>query len=148
MNLSRYERRVAVSTTVTAVIVIVIMAVAAIGVFAYYATKPTPAASTSTVVSTSVVTSVATSLGTSTATTTITLPLTTSTTATSISAPQTLIMDDSNWPIDDMNVLDFVSEVPWPDWWQYSVYQPLVATNLTSEYQQRTLQYLPILAAN
>jgi peptide/nickel transport system substrate-binding protein len=57
-------------------------------------------------------------------------------------------MDDANWPIDDMNVLDFVYEIPWPDWWQYSVYQPLVATNLTSEYQQGTIQYLPVLAAN
>jgi len=148
MILSRHGRRVAVSTTVTAVIVIVIIAIAGISVFAYYATRPTPAATTSTIISTSTLTSTATSVGTSTATTTVTLPLTSTSSSTSISAPQTLVMDDSNWPIDDMNVLDFVSEVPWPDWWQDSVYQPLVATNLSAEYQQGTIQYLPALASN
>lgn len=47
-----------------------------------------------------------------------------------------------------MNVLYFVSEVPWPDWFAFSVYQPLISVNLTAEYQTDTIQYLPILASN
>jgi len=45
-------------------------------------------------------------------------------------------------------VLYFVSEIPWPDWFAYSVYQPLISVNLTAEYQSNTIQYLPILAQN
>jgi peptide/nickel transport system substrate-binding protein len=66
----------------------------------------------------------------------------------SSSAPSTLVMDDANWPIDGANVLNFVSEVPWPDWFQMSVYQPLVTANLTAEYHSGTVQYLPVLANN
>jgi len=57
-------------------------------------------------------------------------------------------MDDQNWPIDGVNVLNFGSEVPWPDWWEYSVYQPLVTVNDTAEYGSGTIQYLPVLATN
>ena len=57
-------------------------------------------------------------------------------------------MDDANWPINGVNVLTFVSEVPWPDWWEDSVYQPLVTANSTAEYQDGTVQYLPVLATS
>ena len=39
-------------------------------------------------------------------------------------------------------------ESPWPDWLEDTVYQPLVAVNLTAEYQQGIIQYMPGLAAN
>jgi peptide/nickel transport system substrate-binding protein len=57
-------------------------------------------------------------------------------------------MDDANWPIDGYNVLNFVSEIPWPGWFDFSVYQPLISVNLTAEYQTNNIQYLPILASN
>jgi ABC-type transport system substrate-binding protein len=41
-----------------------------------------------------------------------------------------------------------VGESPWPDWLEDTVYQPLVAVNLTAEYQQGIIQYLPGLASN
>ncbi len=47
-----------------------------------------------------------------------------------------------------MNVLNFVSEVPWPGWYDFSVYQPMISVNLTAEYQSNNIQYLPILASN
>ncbi len=76
---------------------------------------------------------------------------TTSTSSTSSSgttASSTLVMDDQNYPDDGANVLYFQAEVPWPDWFQYSVYQPLVVANATAEYDSGTLQYLPALATN
>jgi peptide/nickel transport system substrate-binding protein len=57
-------------------------------------------------------------------------------------------MDDQNWPIDGVNVINFGSEVPWPDWWEYSVYQPLVTVNDTAEFSSGAIQYLPVLATN
>jgi peptide/nickel transport system substrate-binding protein len=69
-------------------------------------------------------------------------------TTTTIVAPQTLVMDDAAWPIDDANVLYFVSEVPWPDWFAFSVYQPLITMNLTAEWQQGVMQFVPVLAQN
>jgi ABC-type transport system substrate-binding protein len=57
-------------------------------------------------------------------------------------------MDDANWPIDGYNVLNFVSEIPWPGWFDFSVYQPMISVNLTAEYQTNNIQYLPILASN
>ena len=47
-----------------------------------------------------------------------------------------------------MNQLYALFESPWPDWLEDTVYQPLVAVNLTAEYQQGVIQYLPGLAAN
>jgi peptide/nickel transport system substrate-binding protein len=41
-----------------------------------------------------------------------------------------------------------VSELPWPNWLTYTVYQPLVSVNETAEYGNGTIQYLPGLAAN
>jgi peptide/nickel transport system substrate-binding protein len=56
-------------------------------------------------------------------------------------------MDDANYPINGVNVLTFPSEVPWPDWFQISVYQPLLTANLTAEYQSGIVQYVPVLAS-
>ncbi len=58
-------------------------------------------------------------------------------------------MDDFNYPSPGgANVLYFVQEVPWPDWYAFSVYQPLVGANLSALYNQGNVEYLPGLAAN
>lgn len=45
-----------------------------------------------------------------------------------------------------MSQLQEFEDTPWPDWAEYSVYQPLVAVNLTAEYNQGVIQYVPGLA--
>ncbi len=152
--LSRKSRlRHALSRSATIGIVIVIIIIIAAG--GLYAVSVHPSTSTTTPVTTPTTT-------VTTPTTTVTTPTTTvSPTTTSVvsstssssavsstSAPSTLVMDDSNWPIDGFNVLNFVSEVPWPGWFDFSVYQPLISVNITAEYQTNTIQYLPILASN
>jgi peptide/nickel transport system substrate-binding protein len=59
-----------------------------------------------------------------------------------------MTIDDSNWPIDDMNLLYLPTELPWPEWYAFAVYQPLVDVNLAAEYGQGLIQYLPGLAVN
>jgi peptide/nickel transport system substrate-binding protein len=60
----------------------------------------------------------------------------------------TLTIDEWLWPIDDLNQLDALSELPWPNYLTYTVYQPLVSVNETAEYHNGQIQYLPGLAAN
>ena len=59
-----------------------------------------------------------------------------------------MAIDEWVWPIDDLNQLYALSELPWPNWLTYTVYQPLVSVNETAEYQQGTIQYLPGLATS
>jgi len=47
-----------------------------------------------------------------------------------------------------MNVLYLPTELPWPEWYAFAVYQPLVDVNLGAEYGQGTIEYLPGLAEN
>jgi len=71
----------------------------------------------------------------------------TSSTMTSASAaPQTLVIDDSTWPAGDLNQLNSVYELPWPNWLAMTVYQPLVAVNATAQYGEGNIQLLPGLA--
>ena len=58
----------------------------------------------------------------------------------------TLSIDEWLWPIDDLNQLDALSELPWPNWLTYTVYQPLVSVDQTAEYHTGQIQYLPGLA--
>ena len=51
------------------------------------------------------------------------------------------------WPIDNLNQLYALSELPWPNWLTYTVYQPLVFANETAEYGNGNIQYLPGLAS-
>jgi peptide/nickel transport system substrate-binding protein len=61
---------------------------------------------------------------------------------------QTLSIDSANWPIDNLNQLYSLSELPWPNWLTYTVYQPLISVNETAEYGTGVIQYLPGLASN
>ena len=60
---------------------------------------------------------------------------------------QTLTIDAAFWPLDDLNELYAVSELPWPNPLAFTVYQPLVAVNMTGEFQTGTVQFLPGLAS-
>jgi len=69
--------------------------------------------------------------------------------ASSTTAPQlqnTLVIDAAYWPLDDLNELYAVGELPWPNPLAFTVYQPLVTMNMTAEFQEGTVQYLPGLA--
>ena len=72
-----------------------------------------------------------------------------STTQTSSSgAITTLSIDDSTWPVDDLNILWSVFGVPYPNWLADTVYQSLVTVNQTAEFGTGSIQYLPGLAQN
>lgn len=110
-------------------VVVIVIIIVGFGSAYYLTTRPSPSTTTST---------------TSSTTTSQTLSTETSSTTT----PQTLVMDDTTYPINGVNVLTFVSEVPWPDWFQDSVYQPLVTANTTAEFKDGSIQYLPVLATS
>lgn len=69
-------------------------------------------------------------------------------TTTSGGVVNTLSIDALNWPADDLNQLYSVNEVPWPNWLSFAVYQPLISVNMSAEYGQGVIQYLPGLAQN
>jgi ABC-type transport system substrate-binding protein len=70
-----------------------------------------------------------------------------SSSSSSSSSVQTLTIDAAAWPIDNLNQLYALSELPWPNWLTYTVYQPLVFANETAEYGNGNIQYLPGLAS-
>jgi len=59
----------------------------------------------------------------------------------------TLSIDAWLWPLDDLNQLASISELPWPSPLAFTVYQPLVTVNMTAEFQEGVIQYLPGLAS-
>jgi ABC-type transport system substrate-binding protein len=129
--------RKAVSTSVAAVIVIVIIAVAGIGAYLYLTSGQ----------GTNTTTTSSTNTGsTSSSTATGTSSSSTGTTSTASKFRDTLIIDDANWPTDDLNQLWAVFSLPWPNWLMGSVYQPLVTVNQTAQFQANKIQYLPGLA--
>jgi peptide/nickel transport system substrate-binding protein len=71
-----------------------------------------------------------------------------STTSSSSGTVNTLTIDGWSWPIDDLNQLYSLGELPWPNWLTYTVYQSLVTVNETAEFHTGTIQYMPGLASN
>jgi len=71
---------------------------------------------------------------------------TTSQTSSPSTAPSTLVIDDWEWGAYDLNQLYMSGQ--WPAIMMYNTYQPLVNPNITAEYQDGTIQYLPGLATN
>ena len=59
----------------------------------------------------------------------------------------TLTISAAYWILDDLNQLYGFSELPWPSPLAFTVYQPLVTMNMTAEYQQGNVQFLPGLAS-
>ena len=129
--------RGAISKVATAAVVIVLIVIAAVG--AYYLSRPGPTGpgTTSTTQNTSGNTSVA---GGASAVLPTYVP--------STKSVDTLTIDEWSWPIDDLNQLDALSELPWPNWLTYTVYQPLVSVDQTAEYHSGQIKYLPGLASN
>src|SRR5208283_1642376 len=81
----------------------------------------------------------------STSTTTPSTSMTTSAAA----APSTLSIDETFWPIYDLNPIPCILYVTGSSWWMYTVFQPLVTLNGTALYQNGdTTQIEPVLAAN
>jgi len=61
----------------------------------------------------------------------------------------TLVMDAWSWPFPgDLNQLEGACCGPWPNYLQYTVYQPLVMMDAAAEMQNGTFIYQPGLAAN
>jgi len=136
MQLLRKERQ-AVARTTVAVVIIVVIVVA--GIAAYFATQSATSSSSTTVSSSQTTTS--------SSSTTVSSSLTT-TSSSSAPLANTLSIDDIYWPIDDLNQLYAVYTLPYPDWLEYTVYQPLVTANVSAEYGQGVFQYVPVLAKN
>jgi len=72
--------------------------------------------------------------------------MTTTTSATVV--PQTLVIDDYTWPTRNLNQLYGPEYQPWPNWMEHAVYQPLVTTNITQQFQQNAITWIPDLAAS
>ncbi len=58
------------------------------------------------------------------------------------------MIDDANWPEDDLNQLYAVFSLPWPNWLIDTVYQPLIGVNQTSQFGTGVIQYEPALVSN
>jgi ABC-type transport system substrate-binding protein len=58
----------------------------------------------------------------------------------------TLTIDDVFWPAGDLNQLNTLGEIPYPNWLTYTVYQPMITLNASALYNQGVVQYLPVLA--
>lgn len=63
-------------------------------------------------------------------------------------APTTLVIDDPFWPSGDLNQLNSVYAIPYPDWLTYSVYQSLVTLDGNALYSSGDVKVLPMLATD
>jgi peptide/nickel transport system substrate-binding protein len=52
------------------------------------------------------------------------------------------------WPAGDLNQLNAIGEIPYPNWLTYTVYQGLVTENGSALYNQGAVQIEPMLAQN
>src|SRR5208337_286669 len=65
---------------------------------------------------------------------TTTGPITTGSTSAQGGAPSTLVIDDPFWPSGDLNQLNSLYAIPYPDWLTYTVYQALVTLDGNALY--------------
>lgn len=66
----------------------------------------------------------------------------------SAAAPSTLVIDDPFWPSGDLNQLNSVYAIPYPDWCTYTVYQSLVTLDGNALYSTGDVKVLPMLATD
>ena len=83
---------------------------------------------------------------TTTTTTTTTAATTTTTTSAGGITRDTLTIDEVFWPAGDLNQLNALGEIPYPNWLTYTVYQPLITVNPSALYGQGQLTYVPGLS--
>jgi ABC-type transport system substrate-binding protein len=120
MNVSLLgETRASAGIARTIVVVIVVIIIVVAGVGGYYALTATKSSSTTTTQSSS-----------------------------SNGFMQTLTIDDAFWPAGDLNQLTALGEIPYPNWLTYTVYQSLVTTNGSAQYNQGVVQLEPMLASS
>ncbi|HKM78421.1 MAG TPA: ABC transporter substrate-binding protein, partial [Candidatus Bathyarchaeia archaeon] len=68
------------------------------------------------------------------------------TTTTAMAVP--LVIDDYTWPLRNLNQLYGPQYQPWPNWMEHATYQPLITTNITEQYQQNIINWIPDLATS
>jgi len=59
-----------------------------------------------------------------------------------------LVIDDTQWPVRNLNALYQIQLVPWPWWLEHTVYQTLVVPNVKTEFQEGKLVWAPELATD
>jgi peptide/nickel transport system substrate-binding protein len=72
----------------------------------------------------------------------------TNSSVTSVSqASTTLVVDDFTWPIGNLNQLNAVQFLPWPNWMYAAMYQPIIDVDVVAQQSPHgTLNFLPGLA--
>lgn len=144
---STLKRAISRAATVL-VVVIVVVIIAAGGLYGLTLSHTSANTSTSAINTTST---------TGSASSTTSSPYSSSSSATSTSTGTNstgspfhndLVIDDANWPADDLNQLYAVFLLPWPNWLEDTVYQPLIGVNQTAQYQDGVIQYIPALVEN
>src|SRR5260370_23337989 len=121
------QRRTAVGRGAVAAVIIVVLILAAAGaVYFFSGTSNSSSSSTGS-------TSTASSGGT----------LTTSTS--SAGTIKTLTIDDETWPNGNLNQLNAIGAIPYPNWLTYTVYQLLVTEQANTFHANGTLKLLPML---
>lgn len=128
------EHRRGVSRTAAAAIVIVLIVIA--GAAAYYLAYGTSTPTTTTQGTTT----------TTTAATTTTVPTTATTSSVGGVTRNSLTIDEVFWPSGDLNQLNALGEIPYPNWLTYTVYQPMITVDPNALYGQGKLVYVPALA--
>ena len=122
MNLAA-RRRAAIGRGVWAGVILVIIVIAAVGAYYYsISTKVSTTSSSSSSISSS------------------------PSSSSSQGIVKTLTIDDETWPTGDLNQLNAIGAIPYPDWLDYTVYQSLVTVNGNTLYTNGTIQLLPMLA--
>jgi len=58
----------------------------------------------------------------------------------------TLTIDEVFWPAGDLNQLNALGEIPYPNWLTYTVYQPLITVDPNALYGSGKLNYVPALS--
>jgi ABC-type transport system substrate-binding protein len=87
-------------------------------------------------------------VGKSTSTTSSSVSTSSSSSASGTAFRQTLTIDDAFWPAGDLNQLQALGEIPYPNWLTYTVYQSLVTVNGSALYGQGSVQAEPMLATS
>jgi len=124
-----------IGRTLVAVVVIVLIVLAAGA--AYYLAYVAPSSSTSSSTTSSTTSSSVTTTSTSTST---------STSSVGGVTRNTLTIDEVFWPAGDLNQLNALGEIPYPNWLTYTVYQPLVTLDPNALYNSGKIVYVPALA--
>ena len=70
------------------------------------------------------------------------------TTTTVSPIPETLVIDDNNWPVHDLNALYQIQTTPIPHWQAQVTYQTLIVPNVTAEFKEGKIQFIPDLATD